>query len=147
MNNKKSLDRIGGLLEKVATKSLPFLNQCSETKFLAYSDISQAHEKYRILAKKAFSGSEEILSSRPNCRQGIESVQSELKRKKLSSDLITALSDLRTSYLEEILRPAVKGYLTEGKAPRGNIEELYEKVFRLDGLIDVGEFFKRVDSL
>ncbi len=147
MNNKKSLDKIGGLLERVAAKSVPFLDQCSETKLLAYSDIVQAHKKYRDLAKQAFSGTEEILKSGPNCRKGIETIKSTLKRKKLSSDLVTALTDLRTSYLEEILRPAVRGYLTEGKVPRGNIEDLYEKVFRLDGLIEVGQFFKRVDSL
>jgi hypothetical protein len=147
MNKKKSLDKIGGLLEKVAAKSVPFLDQCSETKLLAYSDIGEAHEKYRVLAKQAFAGSEDILSSRPNCRHGIKSVQSALKRKNLSPDLVTALSELRTSYLEEILRPAVRGYLSNGKAGRVNIEDLYEKVFRLDGLIEVGQFFKRVDSL
>jgi hypothetical protein len=60
---------------------------------------------------------------------------------------LTALSDLRSSYLEEILRPAVRGYLAEGKVSKGKIEDLYEKVFRLDGLIEVGQFFNRVDSL
>ncbi len=147
MNKKKSLDKIGGLLEKVAAKSVPFLDQCSETKLLAYSDIGQAHAKYRDLAKQAFSESKDVLSTGPNCKQGVASVRSALKRKKLSTELVTALSDLRSSYLDEILRPAVRGYLTEGKVSRGKIEDLYERVFRLDGLIEVGQFFDRVDSL
>ncbi|MHA1907951.1 MAG: hypothetical protein ACW98Y_11695, partial [Candidatus Thorarchaeota archaeon] len=106
MNKKKSLDKIGGLLEKVASKSVPFLDKCSETKLLAYSDIGQAHEKYRDLAKQALTGSQDILSKGPNCRQGMETIQSALKRKKLSKDLVTALSSLRSSYLDEILKPA-----------------------------------------
>ena len=147
MKDRESLDKIGGLLESVAAKSVPFLDKCSETKLLAYSDISQAHTQYRNLAKQAFSGSESILDSGPNCRNGFKKVQSALQGKEMTPELVNALNNLRRSYMEEILRPAVRGYLSGKAKSRRRIEDLYEKVFRIDGLIEVGQFFKRVNSL
>lgn len=147
MTEREHLDKIGGLLESVASKSVPFLDKCSETKLLAYSDISRAHSQYRKLAKQALSGSEAVLDSQPNCRNEFIAVKSALKHEELTPGLVAALNNLRRSYMDEILRPAVKGYLNGESKSRRKIEDLYEKVFRIDGLIEVGQFFNRVDSL
>ena len=147
MKDGKSLDKIGGLLESVAAKSVPFLDKCSETKLLAYSDINQAHLQYRELANKALCGSEKILDSGPNCRSRFRAVRSALQQKEMTPDLVRALNNLRNSYMDEILQPAVRGYLSGQSRSRRKVEDLYEKVFRIDGLIEVGQFFKRVDSL
>ncbi|MFW9910730.1 MAG: hypothetical protein ACFFEF_19415 [Candidatus Thorarchaeota archaeon] len=146
MTDKDSLNKISGLLESVATRSVPFLDACSDTKLLAYSDLKKAQAKYRALAKKALSGTEKILDSKAKCTQEYNEVRMALDHKEFSSELITSLTNLRRSYLEEILRPAVKLYLKESKKSKTGIEELYEKVFRLDGLIEVAQFLHRIDS-
>ncbi|MFW9920396.1 MAG: hypothetical protein ACFFED_12410 [Candidatus Thorarchaeota archaeon] len=147
MADKENLVKIRSLLESIASRNTPFLTKCSETKLLAYSNLDEAHSKYRVIAQQALDGSQEILNSEPKCKEKLLTAKSILERESISSDLLDALSSLRTTYLNEILKPAVKGYLTSGTGNRQDVEKLYEKVFALDGLIEVAQFFDRVDSL
>ncbi len=147
MNEKKNLEKIRGLLESVATRNTPFFNKCSETKILAYSNPGEAFDRYRHIAHQALEGSEAVLASVPKCREKYLTAKSMLDKEALSPDLIIALNSLRTTYLDEILKPAVKLYLSDQRDKPNDVETLYEKIFTLDGLIEVAQFFDRMDSL
>lgn len=147
MADQENLSKIRSLLVSVASKRTSFLNECSETKILAYSNLVEAHTKYRHIAEKALRGSEEKFCSEPNCKEKMLAARMILEKEDLSQSLIDALNSLRTTYLDRILKPAVKGYLTSGAVQRREIEKLYENIFTLDGLIEVAQFFDRMDSL
>ncbi len=147
MTDKENLTKIRGLLESVASRNTPFLSKCSETKILAYTNLHEAQSKYKSIAHQALLGSEEILCSAPRCKEKLYAAKSLLEQGGVSSDFLDVLSSLRVTYLNEILKPAVRGYLTDGVKNRSEVERLYEKIFTLDGLIEVAQFFDRVDSL
>jgi hypothetical protein len=145
MSDKESLRRVKALLESVASRSSPFISQCSETKLLAYSNRGEAYNRYKHLAKEALIGSKEILSSEPGCQEDFKTVESAIDRDKLTPDLVGALNSLRDSYLNRILRPALKGYLTSKAGASRDLEALYERAFTLNELIEVAEFFDKFD--
>lgn len=147
MSDMESLRKIRALLESVASKSSPFITQCSETKLLAYSNRGEAYNRYKHLAKEALTVSKKVLSSEPNCQEDFKAVESAIQREKLTPDLVGALNSLRNSYLNGVLKPALKGYLTSKSSAPTDLEALYERAFTLNGLIEVAEFFDKFDLL
>ncbi len=147
MSDMESLRKVRALLESVASRSSPFIKQCSETKLLAYSNRGEAYNRYKHLAKEALTVSKEALSSEPNCQESFKAVESAIERDKLTPDLVGALNSLRDSYLNGVLKPALKGYLTSKFSAPMDIEALYERAFTLNGLIEVAEFFDKFNLL
>ena len=146
MKEDENLEIIKRLLASVASKTAPFQTSCSETKILAYTNRDAAVDRYRDIAKQALNSSEGPLHSQPDCKRKLSRVQHILEQESLNQNILEALTALRSTYLKKILRPAVKGYLMQDERKSSEIEKLYEKIFTLDGLIEVAQFFDRVDS-
>jgi hypothetical protein len=65
----------------------------------------------------------------------------------LDKDLLDALRDLRSTYLEHMLKPAFKQYLQNDRYTKADIEKLYMNALKIDSLIEVIQFMKRVEQI
>ncbi|MGY5875520.1 MAG: hypothetical protein RTU30_07225 [Candidatus Thorarchaeota archaeon] len=146
MPKSKELERLSGLLEKVADHNTHFLQKCSETKILAVSDYTSAIDQYRLLAMQVLDKKGLDISVPQSCGSHIEAAKSALHSDKLGSEFITALRELRSSYFDDILRPAVRRFLAEDGLSISEVKPLYERAVKIDGLLGVVEFFRKVEG-
>ena len=146
MSGPEKLQKIGGLIESVEKKSRPFFAKCSHTKLLAFSELDKAKNEYLQLARQAFQSSGAPFNFGELCKGKIRKVQSVLNSETLDSRFVTALQSLRSSFLQEVLRPAVRRYLISRSGSRRDIEKLYASVLRIDGLVEVGQLLDKMDS-
>ena len=135
----KELEKLGGLFDTVTGRSKPFLKQCSDAKLLAVDDYAQASSRCLELAKQTLSIDDSCLNSTSlaKARSAIESGQ-------LDTSLIRALRQVRESYLDSVLRPAVKSFLNSEDKTIKELEGLYTSALRMDGLLEVVEFLTKV---
>jgi hypothetical protein len=141
MPDPKELKRIDGLFDLASTRSRPFLDQCSETKYLAVRDYDRASVETLKLAKQTlkFAG-----ANSPNLTTDFSDIKSAVKTGQLDANLFDALSKLRSKYIEEVLRPAVKTYLSNEDLKTSDLDSYYEIALRIDGLLEVVQFLKRI---
>jgi hypothetical protein len=145
MRAPKGLETLSGLFGSVTDRTRPFLNRCSETKYLAVTDFSKATDQYFVLAKQALEGPEKKIASARKCREQYLAVKSALESGQLGPELVDALECLRRTFVENILKPAMQEYMnTSGTSDR--VERLYECVLQIDGLLEVVQFFGKVQK-
>ncbi|MHA2065920.1 MAG: hypothetical protein ACXABY_16235 [Candidatus Thorarchaeota archaeon] len=144
MRAPKDLETLNGLFGSVTDRTRPFLNRCSETKYLAVTNYTKATDQYLELARQALESPERYISSK-TCRDQYLAVKSALEAGQLGPELIDALRSLRIAFLRNVLKPAMKEYMSSsGKSEQ--VERLYECALELDGLLEVVQFFGKVNK-
>lgn len=147
MSNRKELERIGGLFSLASEKHRPFLDRCSETKYLAVRDFGQATSIVVELARQTLQEANGRLLRQDEFKKYINVLQNALESGHLDSGLIKTLENLRSKYLEKVLRPAVRTYLEDDKRKTSEIESFYKDALRIDGLLEVVQFLKKVEPV
>ena len=135
----EELEKLGGLFDTVADRSRPFFAECAKTKFLAVEDFPKAADECIRLARQTLN----IDSSGVDV-DCLDDVKSAVESGQLDGNLVDALSRFRSSYLEGVLRPAVKSYLNNEHKTISEIEALYTDAVRIDGVLEVVQFLSRV---
>ncbi len=144
MPASKEIERLGGLFNLASERNRPFLDRCSETKYLAMSDFSRARDEALKLAQQTLKSTTSYLGSSTNFDGHLTAIRNAVETGQLDGNLVQALSNLRTNYLKYVLRPAVQTYLTNEDLKTSDLEMLYESALRIDGLLEVVQFLKRV---
>ncbi|MFW9768703.1 MAG: hypothetical protein ACFFF9_09680 [Candidatus Thorarchaeota archaeon] len=141
MPDPKELKRIDGLFNLASARSRPFLDQCSEAKYLAVRDYNRAADETLKLAMQTlkFAG-----ANSPALTGEFSEIRSAVKAGQLDTDFIKQLSTLRTKYIKQVLRPAVKTYLSNEDFKTSDLDSYYESALRIDGLLEVVQFLKRI---
>ncbi|MHA1935181.1 MAG: hypothetical protein ACW97A_07855 [Candidatus Thorarchaeota archaeon] len=139
--------RLGGLFQKATNRTLPFLNKCSDTKYLAVNDFTQAKNEYLELALQAFGEQGIFLRKQAKCKKQLEALRIALESGNLGEDYVGALQRFRSTYLREVLKPAVKSYFDRGASPKKELARLYENALRIDGLLELIQFLGKVKSV
>jgi hypothetical protein len=137
----KELEKLGDLFDSVTGRSKPFLDRCAQTKFLAVKDYGKAASEFVQLARQTLNVEETDVNT--DC---LEKVKNAVESGQLDRVLVDELSRLRSSYLETVLRPAVKSYLSNEEGTITEIESLYTNAVRIDGLLEVLQFLSRVNQ-
>jgi hypothetical protein len=143
----KQIERVGSLFSTLSDKSKPFLEKCTRTKFLAIVDYDRASDEYMKLVGKTLSTKSLGIADVDDCQGCLSNVKSALESLQLDTDLMTALENLRSTYLESMLKPAFKRYLQSESSEKGNIEKLYMNAMKIDSLIEVMQFMKRIERI
>ena len=99
MSNRKELERIGGLFSLASEKHRPFLDRCSETKYLAVRDFGQATSIVVELARQTLQEANGRLLRQDEFKKYINVLQNALESGHLDSGLIKTLENLRSKYL------------------------------------------------
>ena len=143
----KELERLGGLFSLASGKNRPFLDRCSETKYLAVRDYTRATSVTVELAKQTLKEANSGLTGQTDCKKYLTKLQSAVESGQLDTSVIHALEKLRSKYLEKVLRPAVRTYLKNKEMKTTEIELLYNDALRIDGLLEVVQFLKKVEPV
>ncbi len=143
----REIERVGSLFSTLSDRSKPFLDKCSKTKFLAVSDYNRATDEYVRLARQTLSNKGLGLPNGNDCQGCLSNVITALEAYQLDTDLLHALEDLRSTYLESMLKPAFKQYLQSESYTKADIEQLYMNALKIDSLIEVIQFMKRIEKL
>ena len=143
----KELERLGGLFNLASERNRPFLDRCSETKYLAVRDYRQATSVTIDLAKQTLQEANAGLTGRVDFKRYLSTLQSAVESGQIDANVIRALESLRSKYLEKVLRPAVRSYLEDDKRKTSEIELLYKDALRIDGLLEVIQFLKKIEPV
>jgi len=143
----REIERVGSLFSTLSDLSKPFLDKCSKTKFLAVSDYNRATDEYAKLVRQTLSNKGLGLPNGNDCQGCLSNVIRALETYQLDTGLLHALEDLRSTYLESMLKPAFKQYLQSESHIKSNIEQLYMNALKIDSLIEVIQFMKRIERL
>ena len=141
MSDPKELKRIDGLFNLASARSRPFLDQCSETKYLAVRDYKRATDETLKLANQTLKFAD---AKYPTLTSDLSEIKSAVKAGQLDASFIDALSNLRTKYIEQVLRPAVRTYLKNEELKTSDLDSYYESALRINGLLEVVKFLKRI---
>lgn len=144
MPDPRELERLGGLFNLASERNRPFLDRCSETKYLAMNDYSRATNEALKLAKQTLNSTRLDFGSGTSFDGNLTTIRNAVESGQLDGKLVKALTKLRSNYLRYVLRPAVQTYLTNDKLKTSDLETLYESALRIDGLLEVVQFLKRV---
>jgi hypothetical protein len=147
MPEPKEIERVGRLFSTLSNRSKPFLEKCSKTKFLAVNDYNRAANEYVKLAKKTLSNKGLGLENGNDCQGCISNVRDSLDSFQMDASLLKALEELRSTYLENMLKPAVKRYLQSENSTKTDIEQFYMNALKIDSLIEVVQFMKRIERI
>jgi hypothetical protein len=143
----KELERLGGLFKLASDKNRPFLSRCAETKYLAVKDYDRATNLTFELARQTLSEANAGLRSHVGSKAYLAIIRSAVESGQLDSDFIGALKKLRAQYLQKVLRPAVKDYLNNNQSKYIEIEKLYNDALRIEGLLEVAQFLKKLELI
>jgi len=144
MNNPDGLRKVSGLLESVTSRNRSFLDKCADTKLMAVKNPNRAYQSYKTLATQLMSSNEGNFGGNENCLRYMEMIRYDLDSDYLNTSILDVLQDLRASYFEEVLRPAVKQYLSGQGPTKEEIENLYESILQLDGLVETLDFLSKL---
>ncbi len=143
----KELERLGNLFQLASERNRPFLDRCSEAKYLAISDFDSAMNVAIKLARQAFSDFNLNPRAGDDCKTCLERVKGRIETGQLDNDFIHALEDFRYQYLEKVLRPAVQEYLRSEELKSKEIDRLYYNSLRIKELLGVVQFLKKVEPV
>jgi protein tyrosine phosphatase len=146
MNDPDGLQKISGLLESVTSRNRSFLDKCAETKLMAVKNPHRAHQSYKALATQLMSSSEGNFGTSDNCLRYAERIRYDLDSDYLNASVLDVMQDLRESYFEDVLRPAVRQYLSGQGPTKEEIENLYESVLQLNGLVETLDFIAKLQN-
>ncbi len=147
MPASKELERLGNLFQLASERNRPFLDRCSEVKYLAISDFDSAMNVTFKLARQAFSDVNLNSRAGDDCETCLERVKDRIETGQLDNDFIHALEDFRYQYLEKVLRPAVQEYLRSEELKSREIDRLYNNALRIKELLVVVQFLKKVEPV
>ncbi|MGY5872136.1 MAG: hypothetical protein RTV72_07835 [Candidatus Thorarchaeota archaeon] len=147
MSDEKKLERLGKLFNAASVRGRPFFDQCSETKFLAVKDYYKAEDEYIKLASKTLSVKGLGIAENNDCYPCLSSVKSALESGQLDDGLIGALENLRSTYLDKMLRPAFKRYIHDEVTSKKALEKLYTNAMKIESLIEVVQFMNKVQDI
>ncbi|MFX1579689.1 MAG: hypothetical protein ACFFBJ_08560 [Promethearchaeota archaeon] len=147
MTGPKDFERIGDLFNLASKSNRPFLIRCSETKYLAVRDYSRATNVTVELAKQTLREANSGLTSRADFRGYLTTLQNAVESGMIDNNAIKALENLRTKYLEKVLRPAVQTYLEDDEQKTSEIELLYNDALRIEALLEVVQFLKKIEPV
>ena len=140
----KELERLGNLFNLASEKSRPFLDRCSNTKYLAVKDYSLATTVTLELTKQTLKEANPNLTDHEDCKRYISALRSAVESGQMDSSVVYSLQKLRSKYLEKVLRPAVRTYFRDDKLKAAEIELLYNDALRIEGLLEVVQFLRKV---
>lgn len=143
----KELERLGGLFSLASEKNKPFLDRCSETKYLAVRDYRRAASVTVELAKQTLKEANSGLTGQTECKKYLTKLQNAVESGQLDTSVIHALEKLKSKYLEKVLRPAVRTYLKNEELETTEFELLYNDALRIEGLLEVVQFLKKVEPV
>lgn len=147
MPTPEELERLGNLFTLAAERNRPFLDRCSETKYLAVRDYDKAtkiiFELTNQTLKEANSGLRDLI----DCKGYLAKLRNVIESGQLDTDFILALEKLRTKYLEKVLGPAVRTYLRNKDLKPIEIETIYNDALRIEGLLELVQFLKKVKAV
>ena len=140
----KELERLSGLFSLASDTSRPFLERCSETKYMAVRDYNRATSVTVELAKQTLREANSGLTSHVDCKRYFVSVGRAIESGQIDTRVIHTLEKLRSTYLEKVLKPAVRTYLEDDQLKTTEIERLYNDALRIEGILEVVQFLKKV---
>ena len=143
MSKSREIDRLDGLFRAVTDKSQSFLLTCSEAKAKAIANPREGTEHYRRLALEALCSSPNHMVDSVSCRDHFATARDALQAGTLD-DAIDALRVLRNTFLQDILKPAVREYLLSETQRTDGIEKLYESQLKLDRLLEAAQFIRKL---
>lgn len=144
MTTSKEYERVGGLINAASSQSKSFLKKCSKTKFLAVDDYYRASDQYVELAKEILNAKSLGIQNQDSCQASLSSIRSALELGQLDAGFLTALQDLRSRYLEDVLKPAFKEYIRENSEPKNKLETFYLNAMKIDGLVETIQFMNKI---
>lgn len=147
MSNPKDLERIGNLFNAASDQSKSFFDRCSKTKFLAVKDYYRAESEYVKLAKKTLSVKTLGITGKSDCFGCLSSVKTALESGQLNQEYIDALENLRTTYLDRMLRPAFRQYIHNDAVNKQALEKVYTNAMKIESLIEVVQFMNKVQDI
>ena len=147
MSNPRELERIGNLFNAATGQNKSFFDKCSKTKFLAVKDYYRAEDEYVKLATKTLSVEKLGITGNDDCFGCISSVKTALETGQLDQGYIDALENLRSTYLDRMLRPAFRQYIHNDTANKQALEKLYNNAMKLESLIEVVQFMNKVQDI
>lgn len=147
MSNPKKLERLGNLFNAASDRNQSFFDQCAKAKFLAVNDYYRAEDEYIKLATKTLSGKGFGIVEKDDCYGCLSSVKSALELGQLDKGLIDALEELRSTYLDRMLKPAFKQYIHTDTASNQTLEKLYTNTLKIESLIEVIQFMNKVQHI
>ncbi len=146
MTERRDLERFGNLFEVITGRNRPFLDQCSDTKLLAISDFPRASDDCRTLVRQVLEGPGSMFTTTGTCRQQVDAVRQSLESGYLGPDLVEALFALRVVFVDNVLRPAVKEFLSADDERVDHVESLYDSAAKLDGLLEIIRFLQKLGN-
>jgi len=147
MPNPKELERISNLFNAASDRSKSFFDECSKTKYLAVKDYYRAEDEYVKLATKTLSVKKLGIAEEDDCYGCLSSVKTVLESGQLDQGFVDALEDFRATYLDNILRPAIKHYLHNETVNKQALEKLYANAMKIESLIEVIQFMNKVQDI
>ncbi|MFW9964792.1 MAG: hypothetical protein ACFFCX_14585 [Candidatus Sifarchaeia archaeon] len=147
MPSPEELERLGNLFTLAAERNRPFLDRCSETKYLAVRDYDKATKIIFELTNQTLKEANSGLMDLSDCKGDLTKLKNVVESGHLDTDFILALERLRSKYLEKILGPAVRTYLRNEDLKPIEIETLYNDALRIEGLLEVVQFLKKVEPV
>ncbi len=148
MPNPRKLERVGTLFEAASSnRGQSFFDQCSKTKFLAVNDYYKAEDEYIKLVTKTLSVKGLGISGKNDCYGCLSSVKSALESGQLDKGLLDALENLRSTYLNRMLKPVFKQYINNDTANKQALEKIYTNAMKIESLIEVIQFMNKVQPI
>ncbi|MFW9963986.1 MAG: hypothetical protein ACFFCX_10505 [Candidatus Sifarchaeia archaeon] len=147
MPSPDELERLGSLFNLASEKNRPFLEKCSETKYLAVRDYDRATSIIVELMKQTLCEANSGLTEHNDCKKYIVKLKQVVESGQLDRDIIHALEKLRSKYLKKVLSPAVRMYFSNRNHNTSEIEALYNDALRIDGLLEAIQFLKKVEPV
>lgn len=146
MSDSRDIRALGTLLDKITERNQSFLDRCSEAKYLAVSNPTRATDVYLALVEQVLMSGKGNITLKGKCKSELEAVLSSMSAGNLSPELYDALIILRNVFLDDVLRPAVRDFLTTNKRDSTEVDSLYDSAVRIDGLIEVIRFLQRLNE-
>jgi len=148
MPNPKKLERVGTLFKAAASnRGQSFFDQCSKTKFLAVNDYYKAEDEYIKLVTKTMSVKALGISGKDDCYGCLSSVKSALESGQLDKGLLDALENLRSTYLNRMLKPVFKQYMHNDTPNEKSLQKIYTNAMKIESLIEVIQFMNKVQPI
>ncbi len=146
MPSSDKYERITSFFERSTGGTSRFFDACWETKYLATTDLDQARNKFRRLAKQTLASKNTVKYSEGAYFTQLNNLFALMEAKQSDTELINALKGLRATYLESVLQPAVRSYLKDTGKPASDVKKLYDNVAMMNGLQGVINFFGKIEQ-
>jgi len=146
MPSSEKYEKLTGLFERGTGGTNRFLDACWDTKYLATTNLDQARNKFRRLAKQTLADKNTVMYSEGAYVTQFNNLFALIENKQSDTELVNALKGLRATYLKSVLQPAVRRYLKDTDKPASDVKKLYDNVARMNGLLGVIDFFGKIEQ-